>query len=352
MSSIFKTPIRSAAKRQTSRGSEHSASEVPPEGEDTGSGDHELDHSARSVSSWRKLKERATQFKGSVLHRNSERGDHLRRLFLKRKMSEKFLQSLHPRISEEDETILNRDLQLKIDEEQQIIETSIEYDESESSFLPSKYDEAYLEEIRNEVEAEHNIEAESVKIQEIETIRKDYRRFMKGYNEFPLEVRLKNLTYTVPVDASATKIQTVYNSSPLYPLWKFVKRRLINCEPKPEQQIGSKNVLADISLVLKPGRQYLVLGPPGSGKTSLLRAIVGLIKPKKDEDFDGVTSYNGRTLDVRTNDTVGFCCCLVFLFIQLLLATLPRYSRCCSRFFLSHASGIGGILHQERLCLH
>jgi len=317
MSSIFTTPNRNAAKRQTSRGSsnnnnnnnassrhsslsDHSEADSAPllPGDSTGGNEDELEHSARSVSSWKKIKEKATRFKGSVLHRNSDRGDHLRRLYLKRKMSEKFLQSLHPKISEEDEVILNRDFRLEMGE---VVETSID-------FLPNKYDESLLEEIRNEVETEHNKEAESAKIQEIESIQKDYGPFLKGYNEFPLEVRLKNVTYTVPIDESSNKIQTVYNSSLLYPLYKFVKRRLINCEPKPEQQIGSKNVLANISLVLKPGRQYLVLGPPGSGKSSLLRAIVGLIKPTKDEVFDGAISYNGRTLDVRT---IVICSCLI-----------------------------------------
>lgn len=73
-----------------------------------------------------------------------------------------------------------------------------------------------------------------------------------------------------------------------------------------------KYILKHISLVLKPGRTYLVMGPPGCGKTSLLKAIAGRLKNNcsgsSTEDgtkkntasyCEGRIEYNGISLEVR-----------------------------------------------------
>jgi ABC-type multidrug transport system ATPase subunit len=67
--------------------------------------------------------------------------------------------------------------------------------------------------------------------------------------------------------------------------------------------------LSDINLVLKPGTTYLVLGPPGCGKTSLLKAIAGRLPnkspkkkgadPPKDKAYQtGRVEYNGVSVEV------------------------------------------------------
>ncbi len=43
--------------------------------------------------------------------------------------------------------------------------------------------------------------------------------------------------------------------------------------------VGGRDVLADVSLAIRPGEFIGVLGPNGSGKTTLMRAILGLIAP-------------------------------------------------------------------------
>lgn len=50
-------------------------------------------------------------------------------------------------------------------------------------------------------------------------------------------------------------------------------------------------VLRDISLLTFPGRMLAVTGPSGAGKTSLLWALAGLVRPKS-----GTVSVNGRPL--------------------------------------------------------
>ncbi|EPS71654.1 hypothetical protein M569_03105, partial [Genlisea aurea] len=53
-------------------------------------------------------------------------------------------------------------------------------------------------------------------------------------------------------------------------------------------------ILDDISGILKPGRMTLLLGPPSSGKTTLLLALAGLLDPNLK--FSGVVTYNGYAM--------------------------------------------------------
>jgi zinc transport system ATP-binding protein len=45
--------------------------------------------------------------------------------------------------------------------------------------------------------------------------------------------------------------------------------------------ISGKEVLTDITLEIKPGEVVTIVGPNGSGKTSLLKVLLGAIKPTK-----------------------------------------------------------------------
>ena len=86
-----------------------------------------------------------------------------------------------------------------------------------------------------------------------------------------IEIRLQNVNYKVPLQVvDDDGIKTVYNSSPIYKLVQIVKG-----EKKNKKKILAKNVLTDINIVLKPKKMYLILGPPQSGKTTLLQAIAG-----------------------------------------------------------------------------
>ena len=50
---------------------------------------------------------------------------------------------------------------------------------------------------------------------------------------------------------------------------------------------GNENVFENLSLTLESGNSYLISAPSGRGKTTLLRLIAGLIKPKSGEIIGG-----------------------------------------------------------------
>jgi ABC-type multidrug transport system fused ATPase/permease subunit len=253
----------------------------------------DLTGSNRTMSSWKKIRKRVrVSHFGSVLHRNSERGDHLRKLFAKRRIKEAIMNSMS--INEvKNTTRSSRDIAQSYSEGEQGYELSVN---PAAMAMMEEFDEIFLEEMKVEIEKE--MVQEPAIIRELNCIAKEYDEIMHGYNEFPLEVRMKNFTYIVSMKQKSSKIMTVYNASCVYPIAQHLKRFLLS-ESKEAKEADMKPVLQNIDLVLKAGKQYLVLGPPGSGKSTLLQAIAGLVHQKKDSKSEGTISYNGRTLEVR-----------------------------------------------------
>lgn len=50
-----------------------------------------------------------------------------------------------------------------------------------------------------------------------------------------------------------------------------------------EKTFGKYQVLKDISLNIEPGKITAIVGPNGSGKTTIIKSILGLVKPDKGE---------------------------------------------------------------------
>jgi ABC-type multidrug transport system fused ATPase/permease subunit len=118
---------------------------------------------------------------------------------------------------------------------------------------------------------------------------------MRSLN-IPVEVRIRNLTYTVQTNQDV-KLETVFSTSLFYRLYKWYKVKMSGASAEACNLV-SKNVLDDISLHFQPGKMYLILGPPASGKTTLMRCIAGLLHPQKAEVLNGAVTYNGREMKV------------------------------------------------------
>ena len=58
------------------------------------------------------------------------------------------------------------------------------------------------------------------------------------------------------------------------------------------KKFGDLNVLNNISIDFKPGNCSLIIGASGSGKTVLLKSIVGLHDPDEGEVWYNDTQYN------------------------------------------------------------
>jgi ABC-type multidrug transport system fused ATPase/permease subunit len=225
--------------------------------------------------------------RGSMLRsKGKNRRDHFRHLLMKRKIRAALERKLGSRFS-------GRAATTDAGAESGGSLADSDCDQEASNRCMSRY-----QDLKAEVEDEMAHKDTSGKVQEAKLMLKEYYLYAKkAVRHLSVEVRMENLTYSVPISSEAGKVMTVYNSSFLYPVYKFFQRTWRGEKKKPSR-IGTKKVLDDINLVLKPGKMYLLLGPPTCGKTTLLRAISGNLHPGKEEKLEGTIKYNGRTLEV------------------------------------------------------
>jgi len=147
--------------------------------------------------------------------------------------------------------------------------------------------------------------------QSMRNIRDRFSVVTQRPNERFVEVKMKDFSYFIPVKMDAPTVPTVFNQSVCYGAYEVFRRihrylqvrkekagdqgvagarRMSFWRPTTAQDIvlpfAKRAILKDVNLVLKPGNAYLILGPPGCGKTSLLKAISDKL-PYKADSADG-----------------------------------------------------------------
>jgi ABC-type multidrug transport system ATPase subunit len=275
--------VRSPVKKPEHRRVASAASSTPS----FASTDHatsELDSSTPGKKKWQRVRE-------SVLRGgDGSRNNHLHLLVSQRIARQRYLSKLLKRPGgstiAEDASKLGRDLQ------------EDELAKSEDRFTSETMSAPEMEVQLTEEEKEAMRQA-SAPLKLVKKLLEDYK---DATLEFPIEIRVENLTYSAPITPSVSRINTVYNSSVLYQVVKFFKEF---GKGTASQEKVTKVILDNISLSLQPGKMYLVLGPPASGKSSLLKAIAGRLSQKNGEEVEGSVSYNGKTFEDRTTFHIG-----------------------------------------------
>ncbi|GMF40399.1 unnamed protein product [Phytophthora lilii] len=103
-----------------------------------------------------------------------------------------------------------------------------------------------------------------------------------------MEVRFKDLSVSARVFASShsdpkTQLPTLYNS---------IKKAATKVHK--DKYTAEKVIVKNVSGVFKPGTITLLLGQPGSGKSSLMKVLSGRFPLEKNVSVEGEITYNGE----------------------------------------------------------
>ncbi|KAL3688205.1 hypothetical protein R1sor_014514 [Riccia sorocarpa] len=103
-----------------------------------------------------------------------------------------------------------------------------------------------------------------------------------------VEVRFEHLNIEAKCYVGGRALPTLYNAA-----INTVEGWLTSCG-LPLTKKAEITIIHDVSGIIKPGRMTLLLGPPSSGKTTLLLALAG--KLSKELKVGGKVTYNGHGL--------------------------------------------------------
>ncbi|KAF6262509.1 ATP-binding cassette transporter [Scenedesmus sp. NREL 46B-D3] len=138
-------------------------------------------------------------------------------------------------------------------------------------------------------------EALETQEQDNEELLRKYRQRLDraGVQLSRVELKFSDLNISADVLVGSRGMPTVANAFINKPLELLTAARLL-----PSNR-HHHTILKGASGVLRPGRLTLLLGPPGSGKTMLLKALAGQLRGSGGDGFNvrGSITYNGETFD-------------------------------------------------------
>ncbi len=81
-----------------------------------------------------------------------------------------------------------------------------------------------------------------------------------------------------------------------------------------------KQAVKDVNMVWEDGRIYALLGPNGSGKTTFMKMVAGLVKPTAGELF-----YNGEKIGVESKRKVAYMSTEPFFYSYMNVKHVGKY---------------------------
>lgn len=87
-----------------------------------------------------------------------------------------------------------------------------------------------------------------------------------------------------------------YMNAPIDPSYSNMRKDKLCCTPIVFKNVclarGQRTILSDLSFVIEEGKKIAIVGETGSGKSSILKMIVGLVKPTAGQIFLGLSDLN------------------------------------------------------------
>lgn len=87
-----------------------------------------------------------------------------------------------------------------------------------------------------------------------------------------------------------------------------------------EKKYMKKQAVRNLNLTLEDGKVYAVLGPNGSGKTTFMKIVAGLVKPTSGELY-----YNGKTIGVESKKEVAYMSTEPFFYSYMTVKHVGKY---------------------------
>jgi len=81
-----------------------------------------------------------------------------------------------------------------------------------------------------------------------------------------------------------------------------------------------KQAVKDVDMVWEDGKIYALLGPNGSGKTTFMKMVAGLVKPTKGELY-----YNGEKIGVESKKRVAYMSTEPFFYSYMNVKHVGKY---------------------------
>jgi len=94
---------------------------------------------------------------------------------------------------------------------------------------------------------------------------------------------------------------------------------IVQCKDLVKKYI-SKTAVNGVSLELDEGKIYAILGPNGSGKTTFMKMIAGLVKPSS-----GTITYKGMPIGVESKKKVAYMSTEPFFYNYMTVADVGTY---------------------------